>query len=129
MLPPKRTCFGDLNAGKQPHLVRPAPRSKRGGSHVATDHVMRQVAACAAVDVLSKGKAGPDRTRQAEQEVAQLTAIPVGALSSWRKALKTGRKGKQARSAFAEMRRHLLEQSSPVKAARDTLRKINWHKH
>jgi hypothetical protein len=114
--------LGDLNSGKHPDLLRPDSRPGRGGSYRQTDQTMRQVAACVAIDAFSEKMP----VSQAERQVARLTGLPEGELRSWRKALKSRRKGSQISSAFDEMRKIVFNKPNPMEAAREALLKIGW---
>jgi hypothetical protein len=95
--------LSDLNSGRQPELVRPSPRPRRGNPQLTVDRKFMLVTACAAVDVLSGGKRG--EVAEAERRVARALGMEVGALRSWRKAFMAGTRGRKARKVYDEMKR------------------------
>src|SRR5262249_50172651 len=49
--------LGDLNRGKRPELLKPAPRGKPGNPGLPQRHAFRLGTACAAIDILSDNRA------------------------------------------------------------------------
>jgi hypothetical protein len=90
--------LGDLNRGRQPELLKPAPRETRGNPGLPQGDAFKLGTACAAIDILSDNRA--DSVENVEKEVARAIDMEVGALKSWRKAFNARRKDPQARIAY-----------------------------
>jgi 3-oxoacyl-(acyl-carrier-protein) synthase len=115
--------LGDLNRGRQPELMKPAPREKRGNPGLSQADAFRLGTACAAIDILSDNRA--DSVANMEKEVAGAIGMEVSALKSWRKAFNAKRrKDPQPRIAYNSVLQILREQDDPHEAARRLLRKM-----
>jgi hypothetical protein len=90
--------LGDLNRGKRPELLKPAPREKAGNPGLPQGRAFRLGTACAAIDILSDNRA--DTVENVETEVARAIGMEIGALKSWRKAFNAGSKDPQAHIAY-----------------------------
>jgi hypothetical protein len=112
----------DLNQGKQPELMKPAMREKRGNPGLSQGHAARLGTACAVIDILSIGSHG---VRHVEKEVADAIGMKVGALKSWRKAFKAGSKDRHARIVYDNVLQICRQQDDPREAARRLLRKMH----
>jgi hypothetical protein len=117
--------LGDLNRGRQPELMKPAPREKEGNPGLSQERAVRLGFACAAIDIMSDNRA--DSVGNAEEEVAGATGMEVGALKSWRKAFNAGTKDRQARIAYDGILQICRQQDDPREAARRLLRKMRGH--
>jgi len=117
--------LGDLNRGKRPELLKPAPREKAGNPGLPQGRAFRLGTACAAIDILSENRA--DSVENVEKEVARAIGMEVGALKSWRKAFNAGRKDPQARMAYDDVLQMCREEDDPHEAARRLLRKMRGH--
>jgi hypothetical protein len=117
--------LGDLNQGKRPELLKPAPREKPGNPGLPQGDAFRLGTACAAIDILSENRA--DSVENVEKEVARAIDMEVGALKSWRKAFNAGRKDPQARMAYDDVLQMCREEDDPHEAARRLLRKMRGH--
>ena len=117
--------LGDLNRGKQPELLKPAPREKPGNPGSPQEHAFRLGTACAAVDILSDNRA--DSVEKAVKEVARAIGMEVGALKSWRKAFNARSKDPQARIAYEGVSQICRQQDDPHEAVRGLLRKMRGH--
>ena len=119
--------LGDLNRGRQPELLKPAPREKGGNPGLSQERAIKLGTACAAIDILSDNRA--DSVDNVEKEVARAIGMEVGALKSWRKGFNAGSKDPQARIAYHGVLQICRQQDDPPEAARRLLRKImNSHK-
>jgi hypothetical protein len=114
----------DLNRGRKPELMKPAPREKRGNPGLSQGRAVRLGTACAAIDILSDNRA--DSVENVEKEVARAIGMEVGALKSWRKAFNAG-KHPQARVAYDGILPQICRQDDPHGAARRLLRKMRGH--
>jgi hypothetical protein len=119
------SSLGDLNRGRQPKLMKPAPREKRGSPGLSQGHAFKLGTACAAIDILSENRA--DSVKNVEKEVAGEIGIGAGALRSWRKAFNAGRKDPQARIAYNNVLQLCRQEDDPHEAARRLLRKMRGH--
>jgi|RhiMetdeSRZDD1v2_1073273.scaffolds.fasta_scaffold142785_6 hypothetical protein len=119
------SSLGDLNRGKQPELMKPAPREKRGNPGLSQGRAVRLGFACAAIDILSDNRA--DCVENVMKEVAGAIGMEVGALKSWRKAFNAGSKDPQARIAYDNLLQICRQQDDPPEAARRLLRKMRGH--
>jgi hypothetical protein len=119
--------LGDLNRGRQPELLKPALREKRGNPGLSQERAFKLGTACAAIDILSDNRA--DSVENVEKEVAGAIGMGVGALKSWRKAFNAGSKDKdpQARIAYDGVLQICRQQDDPPEAARRLLRKMRGH--
>ena len=117
--------LGDLNRGRRPDLLKPAPREKQGNPGLPQGDAFRLGTACAAIDILSENRA--DSVENVEKEVARAIGMEVGALKSWRKAFNAGRKDPQARRAYNAILQLCRQQDDPHEAARRLLRKRRGH--
>ena len=117
--------LGDLNRGKQPELLKPAPREKPGNPGLLQEDAFRLGTACAAIDILSDNRADP--VGNVENEVARAIGMKVGALKSWRKGFNAGSKGPQARIAYEGVLQIFRQQDDPHEAVRGLLRKMRGH--
>jgi len=90
--------LGDLNRGKRPELLNPAPREKAGNPGLPQGRAFRLGTACAAIDILSDNRA--DTVENVETEVARAIGMEIWALKSWRKAFNAGSKDPQAHIAY-----------------------------
>jgi hypothetical protein len=115
----------DLNRGKQPELLKPAPREKPGNPGSPQEHAFRLGAACAAIKILSDNRA--DTVEDVEKEVARAIGMEVGALKSWRKAFNAGSKDPQARIAYEGVLQICRQQDDSHAAVRGLLRKMRGH--
>jgi hypothetical protein len=118
------SCLEDLNRGRQPKLMKPAPREKRGNPGLPQGHAFKLGTACAAIHILSD-KA--DSVENVEKEVARAIGMKVGALKSWRKGFNAGSKGPQARIAYENVLQICRQQDDPHEAVRRLLRKMRGH--
>jgi hypothetical protein len=119
------SCLEDLNRGKRPELLKPAPREKQGNPGLSVKRAFKLGTACAAIDILSDDRA--DSVENAEKEVARAIDMEVSALKSWRKAFNAGRKDPQARMAYDDVLQMCREEDDPHEAARRLLRKMRGH--
>jgi len=117
--------LGDLNRGKQPELLKPAPREKAGNPGLPQGHAFRLGTACAAIDILSDNRA--DTVENVEKEVARAIGMELGALKSWRKGFNAGSKDPQARIAYEGVLQIFRQQDDPHEAVRRLLRKMRGH--
>jgi hypothetical protein len=117
--------LGDLNRGRQPELMKPAPREKRGNPGLSQESAFRLGTACAAIHILSD-KA--DSVESVEKEVARAIGMELGALKSWRKAFNARRrKDPHARIVYDGVLKICRQQDDPHEAARNLLRKMRGH--
>src|SRR5262249_3615988 len=119
------SCLEDLNRGKRPELLRPAPREKQGNPGLSVKRAFKLGTACAAIVILSDNRA--DSVDNVEKEVARAMDMEVGALKSWRKAFNAGRKDPQARMAYDNVLKMCREEDDPHDAARRLIRKMRGH--
>ena len=117
--------LGDLNRGKRPELLKPAPREKRGNPGLPQGDAFKLGTACAAIDILSDNRA--DTVGNVEKEVARAIGMEVGVLKSWRKGFNAGRKDPQARIAYEGVSQICRQQDDPHEAVRGLLRKMRGH--
>jgi hypothetical protein len=117
--------LGDLNRGRRPDLLKPAPREKQGNPGLPQGDAFRLGTACAAIDILSENRA--DSVENVEKEVARAIGMEVGALKSWRKAFNARRKDPQARMAYNGVLQICRQEDDPHEAARRLLRKMRGH--
>jgi hypothetical protein len=115
----------DLNRGRQPELLKPAPREKRGNPGLSQERAFKLGTACAAIDILSDNRA--DSVENVEKEVAGAIGMEVGALKSWRKAFNAGSKDPQARIAYDGVLEICRQDDDPPEAARRLLRKMRGY--
>jgi hypothetical protein len=116
--------LGDLNRGKQPELLKPALREKRGNPGLSQERAFKLGTACAAIHILSDNRA--DSVENVEKEVAGAIGMEVGALKSWRKAFNAGRHP-QVRIAYDNILQICRQQDDPHEAVRGLLRKMRGH--
>jgi len=119
------SCLEDLNRGKRPELLKPAPREKQGNPGLSQGRAVRLGFACAAIDILSDNRA--DSVDNVEKEVARAIGMEVGALKSWRKGFNAGSKDPQARIAYDGVLQICRQQDDPPEAARRLLRRMRGH--
>jgi hypothetical protein len=119
------SCLEDLNRGRQPELMKPAPREKQGNPGLSQGRAVRLGFACAAIDILSDNRA--DSVDNVEKEVARAIGMKVGALKSWRKAFNAGSKDPQARIAYDRVLQICRQRDDPPEAARRLLRRVRGH--
>jgi hypothetical protein len=117
------SSLGELNRGRQPELMRPAPREERGNPGLLQERAFILGTACAAIHILS-GKA--DSVDNVEKEVAGAIDMKVGALKSWRKAFNAGRHP-QARIVYDYVLQICRQRDDPHEAVRELLRKTRGH--
>ena len=117
--------LGDLNRGRRPDLLKPAPREKPGNPGLPQGDAFRLGTACAAIDILSDNRADP--VENVEKEVARAIGMKVGALKSWRKGFNAGSKDPQARIAYKRVLQMCRQQDDPHEAVRRLLRKMRGH--
>jgi hypothetical protein len=117
--------LGDLNRGRRPDLLKPAPREKPGNPGLPQGDAFRLGTACAAIDILSDNRAGP--VENVVKEVARAIGMEVGALKSWRKAFNARRKDPQARRAYEGVLEICRQDDDPHEAVRRLLRKMRRH--
>jgi hypothetical protein len=117
--------LGDLNRGRQPELLKPAARKKRGNPGLSQERAIKLGTACAAIDILLDNPA--NTVENVEKEVARAIGMEVGALKSWRKAFNARRKDPQARIAYNGVLQICRQEDDPHEAARRLLRKMRGH--
>jgi hypothetical protein len=117
--------LGDLNRGKRPELLKPAPREKAGNPGLPQGRAFRLGTACAAIDILSDNRA--DTVENVETEVARAIGMEIGALKSWRKAFNAGSKDPQAHIAYERVLQICRQRDDPHEAVRRLLRKMRVH--
>jgi hypothetical protein len=117
--------LGDLNRGKRPELLKPAPREKQGNPGLSQERAFKLGTACAAIDILSGDRA--DSIENVEKEVARAIGMEVGALKSWRKAFNARSKDPQARIAYNGVLQMCRQEDDPREAVRGLLRKMRRH--
>jgi hypothetical protein len=117
------SSLGELNRGRQPELMRPAPREEPGNPGLSQERAFILGTACAAIHILS-GKS--DSVDNVEKEVAGAIDMKVGALKSWRKAFNAGRHP-QARIVYDNVLQICRQRDDPHEAVRELLRKTRGH--
>jgi hypothetical protein len=117
------SSLGELNRGRQPELMRPAPREEPGNPGLSQERAFILGTACAAIHILSD-KA--DSVENVEKEVAGAIDMKVGALKSWRKAFNAGRHP-QARIVYDNVLQICRQRDDPHEAVRELLRKTRGH--
>jgi hypothetical protein len=117
--------LGDLNRGRRPDLLKPAPREKQGNPGLPQGDAFRLGTTCAAIDILSDNRA--DTVDNVEKEVARAIGMEVGALKSWRKGFNAGSKDPQARIAYEDVVQIYRQEDDSHAAVRGLLRKMRGH--
>jgi hypothetical protein len=105
--------------------MRPIPREGRPGNSGSTlGRDANRAFACAIIDVLCRNQGNDKKeVREIEREVAHKIDEKVGALRSWRKALKAKKTGR-ARILYDNALATLNQQPDPPAAAREGLMKM-----
>jgi hypothetical protein len=122
--------LGDLLSGIQPKSMKPIRRGepRRGNPGRPLKDSVRRALACVAIDVLYRNQGGTiDRqeVRRIEAAVARKINAEVGALQSWRKALKARkRKDPQAYGFYEAALAECERQPNPREAAYNLLASI-----
>ena len=122
--------LGDLLLGIQSESLQPIRRGepRRGNPGRPLKDVARRAYACVAIDVLFRHQDKviiKKELQVVEAEVARKVNIPVGALRSWRKALKAGRKkDPQTYRIYKDVLSECQRQPNPREAAHNLLAHI-----
>jgi hypothetical protein len=122
--------LGDLLFGQQPRSLKPIQRREktRGNPGSSLKRSAKLAFACAGIDVLIHNQRGATKkVQEVETEIARMIDIEVGALRSWRKALKSRKKSLQAYRIYEGALSACRQEPDPRQAAYNLLKPFRRH--